>query len=738
MDGEIITSPASLRTSEAAAPAPEQDVPMTPTLTSSGKAAFKPKHDKIVWIPTRLNTLPRLASDRLFVQNPDFLCRIDFLCKAASRITPDGPPVEDPTDRRASLLLLRVSGSTKLNSEVDLSKTRFEVVQRSNDTGQNYDDAQQTDQFTLNLLRYAGVKCRILGTFRVHRPEPDANWQLYFGADIDNFFAGQGMKIYKPGENALQQIVNYRSDGVGQTTSTRIGRLRYSAAVKETNTPESVPVEITAEDFIAQRTALFGMTRTGKSNTTKTIVAALFKLRQSATGTRVGQLIFDPNGEYANDNPQDQGCIRNLRYDSPEFAEEVHTYGLFKHPYDAGRHITKFNFYGKIEPTSPPSQEILNTALHTLYQGKQIINDALAEENAGYIKAFCNADLTTKTHITEYNEYTRFRRRLFVYRSILAEIGFPYEGTANVKGLFGEELRELMSNSDDMKQYVHLLTSGVMNWEVAGNFTKALAGWVKEKAFREYDRNYASSDDGRNWSDAHLLGLLGFYDDTRARSITQNTRVWHDIESTTDYADQIVTQVREGKLVIVDQLLGDPEMNRQAAERTARRLFQEQQRSFSQPKIDPGTGEIIKPPPVILYAEEAHTLLPRASEEDNTNIWARIAKEGAKFNIGMVYSTQEPSSLQPNILKNTENWFIAHLNNTDETNQIRKFNDFADFTNSIINVAEAGLIKIRTRSSYYTVPVQMDLFAAPPAPPKQDNHEPGLYPPQHQDQLPYS
>ena len=294
-----------------------------------------------------------------------------------------------------------------------------------------------------------------------------------------------------------------------------------------------------------------------------------------------------------------------------------------------------------------------------------------------------------------------------------------------------------MSESDDMKQYVGPLESGDMSWEVAGNFTKELAGWIKEKPFRDFDSDYASSHDGRNWSDVHLLGLLRFYDDTRARSIIQSTRVWHDLSSTADYADQIVTQVRQGKLVIVDQLLGDPNMNRQAAERIVRRLFQEQQRSFSQPQVDPNTKEIIKPPPAIVYAEEAHTLLPRASEDDNSNIWARIAKEGAKFNIGMVYSTQEPSSLQPNILKNTENWFIAHLNNTDETNQIRKFNDFDDFTNSIINVAEAGLIKVRTRSSHYTIPVQMDLFTAPPAPQQEDDQVNSHPRPQQQDGLPF-
>ena len=651
----------------------------------------------------------------------------------ASRITVDGPPITDPTDSRASLLLLRVSGSARLNSDIDLNKTRFEIVQRSNDTGKNYDDAQQTDQFTLNLLRYAGVQCRILGTFRMYQSERNQKWQLHFGADIDNFYAGQGMKIYKPSGDALQKIVNFRGSDADQSLATRIGRLRYSAAVKEDNTPEAVPIEITAEDFIAKRTALFGMTRTGKSNTTKTIAAALFKLRTQQNKQRVGQLIFDPNGEYANDNPQDQRCIRNLKYGRPEFLDDVHTYGSFKHPYDEGRHITKFNFYRDNEPTSPPDKEELDRILDTLYQGKQIINDALAEETGGYIKAFCNADLTSDIHISDYGEYTRFRRRLFTYRSILAETGFKYQGTANVTGLFSEKIRQLMRDSDEMEQYVNVLESGSMPWGTAGTFIKALAGWVQKEPFKKFDISYASSQDGRNWSDAHLLGLLEFYNGTRARSIAQSTNVWHDLDSSTDYADQIVTQVREGKLVIVDQILGDPDMNRQAAERIAWRLFKEQQRSFSQPQIDPNTGEFIQPPPVIVYAEEAHTLLPRAGEDDNTKIWARIAKEGAKFNIGMVYSTQEPSSIQTNILKNTENWFIAHLNNTDETNQIRKFNDFDDFTTSIINVAEAGLIKVRTRSSYYTVPVHMDLFIAPPAPPQVGDQEIGQPPSQSQE-----
>ena len=456
----------------------------------------------------------------------------------ATRITPaDLSSDRLPSD--PSLLLIRVAESVKLSTEIDLDRVRLDAVQRANDTEHTYDDSGHTDQFTLNMLRYSGIRCRILGTFRACEAGSEGDWAIHFGSDISNFNAGHGMKIYKPSGPSLRDIVNYRRVSEDSSAKRQIGRLRYSAAVKESNVPESVEVSVQASDFIAQRTALFGMTRSGKSNTTKTIAKALFELRSEEGHVKVGQLIFDPNGEYANDNPQDQGCLRNLQYEKSEYEGEVQTYGSHPHPHDPGRNITKFNFYGGEEPGSRPLNEEqlqeVERRLHSLYQGKQIIDEILSEEKAGYVTDFVNARLDdTRGVVGSAGEYIRLRRRLFVYRCILANAGFDSPSEApRTKGLFSRDIRNLMSQSTKMAQYADLLDEPQdrrMEWDVAGNFVKEFAEWVKSNDFTQFDQNYARNNDGRNWSDSHLKGLLRIYDNTRGLAVAKNARVWHELK----------------------------------------------------------------------------------------------------------------------------------------------------------------------------------------------------------------
>ena len=61
----------------------------------------------------------------------------------------------------------------------------------------------------------------------------------------------------------------------------RIGEVRYASTHRPFQQVAGVSVQITPTDLIGQKTALFGMTRTGKSNTTKIILKSIFSLRWS-------------------------------------------------------------------------------------------------------------------------------------------------------------------------------------------------------------------------------------------------------------------------------------------------------------------------------------------------------------------------------------------------------------------------------------------------------------------------
>ncbi len=62
----------------------------------------------------------------------------------------------------------------------------------------------------------------------------------------------------------------------------KIGKVRYSSSRRFQQTEEEVPVSVQAPDFAGKRTALFGMTRTGKSNTVKKIIQACVQMSDNA------------------------------------------------------------------------------------------------------------------------------------------------------------------------------------------------------------------------------------------------------------------------------------------------------------------------------------------------------------------------------------------------------------------------------------------------------------------------
>lgn len=174
----------------------------------------------------------------------------------------------------------------------------------------------------------------------------------------------------------------------------------------------------------------------------------------------------------------------------------------------------------------------------------------------------------------------------------------------------------------------------------------------------------------------------------------------HSTQGSADYKQAIDSSVRAGRIVLVDLSTASTKVQDKYIDRLCTHIFKESMEQFTR-------GEI--PARIQMYFEEAHNIFPK-DDKDLKNIYNRLAKEGAKLNIGISYSTQEVSSIAPSILKNTQNWFISHLNNQDEIKVLEKYYDFKDFSQSIIRNSDVGFARIKTYSNNFIIPVQIKKF----------------------------
>jgi hypothetical protein len=585
----------------------------------------------------------------------------------------------DGEDGDSEIVLLRVLGPTALPTDSDVVASMVEYYKEEvPEAGKG----KQLDSFTRYEFMFSGVECRVLGTF--YR---NSEGKTCFGADVENFYSSHNYSVFKPRGKALEYIVNFREDGgiPGGKDQVRIGEVRYSASRRHPEL-QPVPVYVSALDFIGKRTALFGMTRTGKSNTVKKLIQAVVDI--SGSGVRlneqplpsIGQIIFDINGEYANPNQQDAGtAIYDL------YKDKTTRYSLLEKP---GFKVMKVNFHRDI------------------VEGHGLIQSRLEEEKADYVKSFLSIDLSPPDDQDDPGEMTRWLRLVAAYRATLYAAGFDM-GADRITFPGKKEINELAGSKTEDDKVIPLEPDrGLSGREASHWFTSVWKNYETAKVFVD------AKAKGKEWADDDLKAVLVML--TRIRQPGKATlvsgyrkldplREMHSSANEQSFEEDIIKRLRKGEIVIIDLSQGDPFLQRTYSDRICQKLFSDGMRRF----IANESPNFIQ-----FYFEEAHNLFPKKEDKDLTQIYNRIAKEGAKLRLGLVYATQEVSSISSNVLKNTQNWFVSHLNNTDELREIDKYYDYEDFVESLRRTSDRGFIRMKTYSNAFVVPVQIDRFAA--------------------------
>jgi hypothetical protein len=601
----------------------------------------------------------------------------------------------DPTNFTKShefereVLLLRVVGPAPLPTEVEIIKAKIEYNQTT--TKEHlHEPLHNLDPITLNEFQYGGLLCRIIGTFY------ETAEGLRLGSDIENYSSAARLKVYKPRAKALERIINHinpeikkkmedeaKKAGFEKTPSPiHIGSVRYTSTdrLHRSETEHKVPVNIQPADFFARRTAVFGMTRTGKSNTIKTTVASV-AISALSGGVKVGQIIFDINGEYANANHQDDGSsIADL------FADQCVRYRAVETP---GFEDLRINFYEQ-------PQEALNLI-------QQLFRDNPPPYSGQDLDTFLSASLAEPDK-NEHSAHSRWERLKSVFHAILYKAGYKARNGFKITIQTPAHLLKQL-DTDRIKE----ILGEVPNTKTLKVEPQVAVEWyeyLRDKHYESEKGLTSSSGDGKKWIDSTMEAFLNILAQKNSkgnfiggyRAIVGYTP-YHTPKRQKDVVKEILAHLKNGEIVILDLSAGPVEIRTVLSERIARAIFNDSFELMNKGKT---------PQNIVIYIEEAHNLIGK--KDELTATWPRIAKEGAKAKIALVYSTQEPSSIHPNILANTENWFVTHLNNDDELKTLAKFYDFGDFKESLKKAQDVGFARIKTLSSPFVIPTQIEKF----------------------------
>jgi DNA helicase HerA-like ATPase len=424
-------------------------------------------------------------------------------------------------------------------------------------------------------------------------------------------------RVYRMDEGELGRLLaaEVKAQGKGEREEKRryaFGHLAYGLEEKGEH-PEAVK-EVDPRLFVGKRTANFGKTGFGKSNENKVILTLL-----AHAFPEVGMLILDQNAEY---------LLQTESTTSQGLAQAFKALGI------KGR----IRFYTKKEEA-----------------WEKRLSDHLGSDWGEYVEI--------RPLKVDFYEFPDLAISLAHYRRQL-------EGTTPP-----QYLEKAYYNIEDWKRIPNRMAY------VYGAFRKA--GLIPRKGFKvsysnaeyeladdkEWERLQKSLDSGsqgaerrrrgresssENEEESNDGGARELYIRAKAFSFL---RAFHAPEKKENFIETVVRDLlkEEGKVVVLDlPSLGDgatffvQRLMTSLFER-AIELYGERQANF------------------VVVLEEAHNVL-----EEEGSIFYRVAKEGRKYGIGILYSTQSPASIPMEILSQTENFLVKHLSSEEDVKALKK------------------------------------------------------------------
>ena len=446
-------------------------------------------------------------------------------------------------------------------------------------------------------------------------------------------------------------------------------------------------VEVDPDRLFGRHLAVLGNTGSGKSCS----VAGLIRWSLEAARKEGNQIpnarfiVLDPNGEYSRAFSADSDSItsRLFKVDSPTGSSD----SCLQVPLWFWNSAEWCSFVQASDKTQKPT---LIHALRAVRDGLTEFPENKSHDMRRFLRTIVSTITAERNSGSPWGRYPRpesFKTKLLKWRSALEnDESFSQDETESI-GKLASSIDVLInarsaqySHQDFKKEEIDVLLENARNAHsiFGGSDTELLP--IDADIPRKFNgdsliRSLESSAELLNVSDyveTMMIRIRTMLADSRMKSIITSDKDISLDQWLTDYIGG--NHPEQGNLTIIDLSLVPSEIVHIVTAVIARMVFEALQRYRK-------LHDEHKVLPTVLVMEEAHTFVKRYKEESENQtaaaiccqVFEKIAREGRKFGLGLVLSSQRPSELSPTVLSQCNTFLIHRISNDRDQDLIHRF-----------------------------------------------------------------
>lgn len=481
----------------------------------------------------------------------------------------------------------------------------------------------------------------------------------------------------------MRDILRTNTDDSSETAKSQVHQ-SFSLGVSKNLI--NYPIDVSIDNFFNIHTAVLGNSGSGKSNTIAHIIQEIHKKNNNAaTGSRI--LIFDVNGEYKQAFIGDQAANISVKYYKPNIKDVTDGYKPFYMPHFL---LSLDEWSAFLLATDATQRPFWDKVLQESYRFYRIKNSNANEQKkfVNYLRyRICNLVFSA------LRQGDTDTARITTAASILGSITGIIKSNSNIENASSDLLVDI-----DNLQKACTISYGE-NKDKLAKATETVAEKIDYDKVQEVTNTKIKNGE---FFDHHFLKiaaeLILLEEDARGNkqirgyTATMLTRLDYFLEnpdcefmresSGIDSVKKYIMELwqnddKKSQLVIVDTSELSPDILETLTSVTSRLLFDERKNLV---------GDLRRKNPVHLVLDEAHRYIKKHYDYLlKENIFEKIAREGRKYSLYLLVSSQRPSELSETVLSQCGNFVIHRIQNEKDMHYIQAilpyFSD--DFTNKI-------------------------------------------------------